>query len=468
MNYSEEDLKRLLSSPREAFDLELKQWIDPQSPEGIGKIAKCCIAMRNNNGGRLIIGFKDDGQPDLNNVPEHVSTMFSIDIIQGIVAKYSSEPFEVNVQFVEMNGQKYPVITVPDGVKTPVVAKSDLRDPNGRKKNLIKDNSIYVRSLNSNNTVSSTEARRGDWERLVQICFDNREADIGAFVRRHLAAPNRDSLFAAMKDFFLASVPPSDEDRVAKELEISHKRFLAAAAREHVQVPQGVGFREAIALVDNAPALQSITPETLQRLFAVAPRHTGWPPWANLSNASDPHLCPYVVDGGWESILNFVGTRTGAFGPSLDFWRIGPPAVFYHIRALEGDFARPPDYPYRKQLDFYLQIARVAEIISTGLSFGRSLGCDAEKTSLVFGFRWKGLLNRDLASIIDPQRWIPPTAASHQDEVVTVVRIPLETPPTGIAPHVEKAVADLFMLFGGMQFESSVVEKIVNECLSKR
>ncbi len=467
MNYSEEDLKKLLNSPSEALDLELKQWIDPTTPEGEAKIAKGCLAMRNNNGGRLIIGFKDTGKPDTYPFPKDVSEMFHTDIIQRIVAKYSSEPFETKMQLVERDGQKYPVITVPDGVRTPVAAKSDLRDHKDKDRKLIKDNAIYVRSLNSNNIVSSTEARRGDWNRLVEICFDNREADIGAFVRRHLAALNPDSLSAAMKAFLGASVPPSDEDRVAEQLRANHERFLAATKKENVQLPQGVGFCEAIMLVDEIPDLQPVAQATLQKLFANAPNHTGWPPWANLSNASDPRLCPYLKDGGRESILNFLDTHASPSGPSLDFWRIGPPGAFYHVRALKEDLAKPPDFPYRKRLEFRLQIAYVAEVISTGLSFGRSLGCDAEKTPLIFGFRWKGLLDRNLASWINPQIWIPPTAVSHQDEVVTVVRIPSETPPGGIAPHVETAVSGLFVLFGGMKFESSVIARIVKESLSK-
>ena len=72
MASSEDDLRRLLASPRESLDLELKQWIDPTTPEGIAKIAKGCLALRNNNGGRLVIGFKDDGQPDPANLPTDV------------------------------------------------------------------------------------------------------------------------------------------------------------------------------------------------------------------------------------------------------------------------------------------------------------------------------------------------------------------------------------------------------------
>jgi hypothetical protein len=129
---SEQELQELLANrPRESLGLELKQWIDPSTPEGKGKIVKSCIAFRNNDGGRLVIGFKNDGTPDLENSPPDVLARFHGDVVQGIVSKYSSEVFPVEVAFIEVGGQDYPVITVPPGVRTPVAAKADLKGVEG-------------------------------------------------------------------------------------------------------------------------------------------------------------------------------------------------------------------------------------------------------------------------------------------------------------------------------------------------
>src|SRR5262249_15544332 len=146
----------------------------------------------------------DDGTPDESNVPSDARATFQIDQIQRIVGQFSSEMFSIEVQFGERDGGLYPVISVPPGVRTPVAAKRDLGPPG---KLLIRDHAVYVRSLSSNNTVSSSEARRGDWDRLVQICFDNREADIGAFVRRHLTALNLNRLGTLFSAFGTPSQP---------------------------------------------------------------------------------------------------------------------------------------------------------------------------------------------------------------------------------------------------------------------
>jgi len=76
MAESDQDIRDFLATARESLGLELKQWIDPNTPEGKAKIAKACMAMRNNDGGRLIIGFKDDGTPDPGPYPADISTIF--------------------------------------------------------------------------------------------------------------------------------------------------------------------------------------------------------------------------------------------------------------------------------------------------------------------------------------------------------------------------------------------------------
>ena len=88
-----------MNNPSERLSVELKDWIDPDIPEGITKIVKACLAMRNNDGGYLLIGFNNEsGSPNIQDAPKDVETRFHIDKIQGYVSKYSSEAFEVSIQ----------------------------------------------------------------------------------------------------------------------------------------------------------------------------------------------------------------------------------------------------------------------------------------------------------------------------------------------------------------------------------
>jgi predicted HTH transcriptional regulator len=95
------DLQQLIDNPRESLSVELKRWIDPATPEGMAKIVKAALAFRNYNGGCLIIGFKNDPvEPDTENVPQDTAAAFHLDKIQGGIAKYSSQPFEIEVELV--------------------------------------------------------------------------------------------------------------------------------------------------------------------------------------------------------------------------------------------------------------------------------------------------------------------------------------------------------------------------------
>ncbi|WP_157694773.1 hypothetical protein [Caballeronia fortuita] len=144
------------------------------------------IALRNNDGGRFVIGFSDeDMKPVADGRPADVRAAFDQDAIHAVVTRYASEPFEILVQYPTFDGNIHPVICVPAGVKTAVATRGEINDP-GTQKVLLPINSVFVRTLNSSNTVSTAAALWQAWPRLFEICFDNREADVGRLVRRHL------------------------------------------------------------------------------------------------------------------------------------------------------------------------------------------------------------------------------------------------------------------------------------------
>jgi len=464
VEFSEETLRDLVRAPSESLGVELKQWIDPSSPEGQAKVVKTCLALRNNNGGCLIVGFKDDGTPDTN-VPPNVRDSFHQDVIQGLVTKYSFHAFEVKVHFVEREDIEYPVICVGSGVETPVATKKQLFNEN--EECLIGNDAVFVRSLNSNNTASSTVARAKDWDHITKICFDNREADIGAFIRRHLRGIGPDEL----SSFFRPAASEVTPHESAKELLDSGKnRFFALCSERELTLPE-IGFREASAVIDGGMPELSANEALLQQLMVAVPTHTGWPPWTDSRNFSDTASRPYVFEGAWEALL--VALQDDAWiGTHVDYWRIDPSGRLYHLRGLEDDLLQPQGRGPEPltQLDFLLQISRTTEVISVVLSFARAMGCEEQDTSVAFSFRWNALSNRHLASWADPQRMFfsRGRGPSRQDTITTSIVVPLETPQSGLSPYVQAAVGPLFELFGGTQFQPQVVDGIVNRTVERR
>lgn len=199
-----------LENIRETLDTEIKGWLDPEDPTDQARIARSCIALRNHGGGILIIGFDDNpvtAQPY--NLTKPIEEAYHADTIQRCVAKYAKPQFDVTIDYEEKAGQKHPIITIPTGVEFPVINKS--ADGSIFKR----QNTVITRVVSSNNTVSSSEPQTAeDWNRLIQTCFDNREANIGQFFRRHIGAIQQN---VSMLDSRSPSVQLLDE---------SHAKFM--------------------------------------------------------------------------------------------------------------------------------------------------------------------------------------------------------------------------------------------------
>jgi hypothetical protein len=97
----------------------------PDDAQGIVKIIRAVFALRNRNGGYLVIGFNNDTlQPQDNDRPSDVRATFHVDKVQGIISRYASELFEIGIAFPLRDGREYPVICVPVGVQAPVAPRS--------------------------------------------------------------------------------------------------------------------------------------------------------------------------------------------------------------------------------------------------------------------------------------------------------------------------------------------------------
>jgi hypothetical protein len=458
-----QELERLIQNPRESLSTELKQWIDPNTPDGIGKIARACIALRNNNGGCLVIGVDDNGQPDPA-VPADVRGAFHPDIIQGIVTRFASQPFEVTVEFIERGGVEYPVICVSSGVETPVAARRDLPNPADNTKPLVRCDTVYVRTLNANNTVSSSAARWQDWPQVTRNCFENREADIGAFLRRHLANVDPRQLRLAMRS--LRPIRTASEETV-RLLDYGRSRFQTELARRQIVLPN-FGYRETAVVVDGMVPPHRATEEWRFRMRANAPDHSGWPAWVDLHGAQDEHFRPYVSADGFEALVVELGPGA-IFETHVDFWRMDPVGKFYLARAFRDDMSRPQGQQQPGTvLDPMLQIGEIAEIMAIAQSFARTLGCNEQTTALEFAFRWTGLENRVLRIWSTPGASTRASGRAAENVKVVQVRLPLETAPASLAPFVAAATQPLFNMFGGYDYPAASIAQVVERVLSRR
>ena len=125
----------------------------------------------------------------------------------------TDESPDVRLRNPTRDGQEHPVVLIPGGVISPVAAKRDLRDTDG--KTLIKQGDVYFQTLRSNGTPSTSKAQPNDWPAIMEICFENREADIGRFFRRHLAGDQLEKLFQTLTGLRVPSSPTLRDQALA-------------------------------------------------------------------------------------------------------------------------------------------------------------------------------------------------------------------------------------------------------------
>ncbi len=477
MAANQEYIDALLANPRESLTVEIKDWIDPRSAHGQAKIVKACIAMRNQNGGFFQVGFKDGTWiPTLADAPTDLRSIWDPDEIQGLVSKFASDLFEVHLRFGERDGQEFPVLEVEPGVRSPVASKRELADSQDASRKLVKAHAVYVRSLSANGTASTSEAKHGDWAELTRRCFDNLEADVGRFARRHLGNIDPKAARALAEALGGASVAtgpsePSPQVRTLNFLRDGYERFQQEKVKRDLTMMARHGSLESAAIIDGAVAPGGPpTEEFLNLLNAANPRYTGWPLWINglgfKDHNDDPE--PYTFQGGWEDFL--YSYEPGSWYNHLDFWRAEPAGKFYIYRGFEDDVTEGQGYPETMTtLDFGMAIWRVAEAVAVPLAFAKAMGLATESTTLHYAFRWSGLRGRYLSSWTNPRRSVTSRYECRRQDMVDspVIAVPLDTPTSALGSFVRTATADLFAAFGGFEPGPGVTEQLVGELLSR-
>lgn len=457
-----DQIRTLVRQPTEALQVELKTWLDPRQEDGLAKIVKAIFSIRNRNGGFLVIGFDNATRlPDTYPLDKAVEVVFHIDAIQAMVSRFTSPSFEITIYFEERNGQLHPIIAIPEGVRVPAVVRRDFVGGGGKK--LLAEGDLYFRTLNSNGTASSARIMPADYADLLEICFENREADIGRFMRRHLGVGSTELLARALG----VEDKPSELRRRAFEVidagtPAGDIALLASATSEQLErIKSALTMRVGLVFDPSKPS-ELPTQDFLNKVASSNPNLTGWPVWLDSRSFARKEDRPYVVDRLWQALILDLA---GGWTDNVDFLRFDPKGDFYLQRVMQDDLT--DKVSPGKALDVILMIYRVAEVLAVGTNLGRNLGWAAESDA-GFGFRWTGLNGRALRSWVNPLRSPGSSGVSRSVLADAYVQVPLETPYSALAPFVATAIAPLFATFDGYSPSSELVEKSVRKLIERK
>ncbi|MGI8481268.1 MAG: ATP-binding protein [Chthoniobacterales bacterium] len=470
MTAREEHLLSLVERPRESMAVELKDWFDPRDPQGIAKIVRTLLALRNQNGGFLVIGVNNDTLQRTKSpyTEDELGEIFHSDAMQYLASRYASQSFEVTVDLQRFDGGIFPVISVAGGIVTPVACKADLKTEDGT--TLLRAGDVFVRTLNSNGTVSSARASWKDFEPLTARCFENREADHARFLTKFFAGLAPDTLKSVVNVLTVGSQTSTSDTLPTQKkiLEYGVERFRQILEERKIDVAS-IGFWDVALHIEGALSGYQPNSKFLELLRNSNPDLTGWPIWLDSSPFADPAARPYVFDDKWEAFIYDVPQDTFGHWGELDFMIFDPRGDFFLRRALQDDLGSS----YRPQtsgktIEPFIAILRTAEAIAVGQAFARALGCSDDHTALHFIFRWTGLKGREMSAWSSPARRFLTGGPSHQGEVSSSVSVPLSANREIIINATHSAILPLSRLFGGYEIKEPVVRDFVTRLLDRK
>lgn len=441
-----QELTNLLRAPNESQGVELKSWLNLDEETDREKMAKALIALRNNDGGVLVLGFDDKTRAPAKGRPQDLMAAYHADKVQRLLKDWVAVPFEVKLLIVQRDGKDFPIWVVGRGVTVPAITRRG-----GTK---VRENTVYVRSV-QNGVVSSIEPRtREDWDQLFRICFDNREADIARFFQRNLTGIAQE----------MAKLPVGSP--LSALYDDGHRYFTEALGRRQskaaVLPKQPTGWQE-VGVVLRRELKPVKVGALLEELFPRQPQLSGWPVWVN-SGPFEKAEIPYPNKSGWEALVAFP--RPGVYAtPLVDFWRLEP-GQFYCRRILEDDIMVQLGGDRGRVFDYVRAIQWTAEALAVAQAFGRFLVVNPDDAAMAVRFQWTQLQGRRFLAWSNPGWDLFVPAVAVQSEAHSEITIPLATPRAALVPFVIKAIDPLFDAFGS-KLASSLATEIAGKMLGK-
>lgn len=461
-----EHRRSLLVRPRESFAVELKSWFAPTNPIGIAKIVRAAFALRNQNGGFLVIGVDDKTLVPVTPSPElKIREFFHQDLIQQLISKYASQPFEIGVDFEAIEGQDYPVISIPAGVVVPVACRADLKS--GDNQFLLRAGDVYVRTLDANGRISSARMSWRDMPDLFHRCFDNREADHARFFSKLLPGlvPGLSPTLTSAQ-----SKPKAEsvDEAQKKILERGLSRFKDIVNERKIDV-SSFGFWDVALRIVPPPENLAANSKFLETLRNANPDLTGWPVWLDSSSFHEEGDRPYVFNDAWEAFI-YAPRQEGSFGRwgHLDFWILDPNGDFFLRRVLQDDLGGNRGPTAGATVDPVIAVLRTAEAIAVGQQFVKAVNCPDESTDLNFTFKWSGLKGRQLEAWSSPMRWFNAGGSAKQESAVSTVVLPLAATRETVILRTHEAILPLTRAFGGYEIKEPIIRELVEKLLDRK
>lgn len=434
-------LQSLVDDPREALNIEVKRWLDLTAKADQAVLAKAAIALANHGGGFVVLGFEEhaDGAfaPHLPR-PARMD-VYSQDAIARIVATYAEPAFQVEVSHVarQADGASHPVVQVPGGHRTPIMAKKGSPD----QKTLIPGR-VYVRRPTPESAEPGTTV---EWRDLLDRCVRAGRDDLLDAIRGVLDGRGERSPRAE----------PTNLERLEHWVQAGTERWqaLAPAAKDGQPVDPPGTYTVAYQVEGGLP--RRTLAETLELLRDV-PGYTGWRPWWVPTREG---IRPYQFDGAIECYHGLAGNKRTTDPAHADFWRANAAGQLILIRGLDEDSGSERVRP-GTAFDLTLPVWRVGECLMHAATFTSRLV--DEPRPITFRASWAGLRNRELVHL-ERRRMLFEGHVAKQDAFTTSLTVDSNRIADQLPELVHGLLRPLYQLFDFFELPKVLVDEEIQK-----
>jgi hypothetical protein len=450
---SDPRIQFLIDNLQESLDVEVKNWLGGLgSGEEKSKLAKAIIALANNGGGYIFIGFEDKGpgHPEIQPQADEAEG-FTQDAIAAVINSYITPAFQCSLGWYQRDGSqlKHPVITVPGDHRTPVWAIRSSPD-GGEATERLQNNVVYVRRPGGQ---SEPPRSQDDWEKLLERLVKARQGDLLDAIRdilnprNTLTAPAstlvdwRDECLEAWKAR-ISGLKPDD----GRRLESGYWSF---AFEVHLDKPPSL------------KELNDALKEGLSRL-------SGWPPFTYLHQAPMRPVAKGDVIEAWLADSHDPNDFV-EYDRHSDFWRVSRSGKGFILRPMQEDepgflsnrFPRPEG----KFFDWILPTYRMVELLKVVEAFGLKFSDENAQYDVLL--RYCGTKDRTLQQ----HKWeyaLRDGARCHSEMLESRLSGIISELGTNIEERVFVLLTPIFEQFEFTKLPKVLVDNVAKEALTYR
>ncbi len=439
----------IINNLQESLEVEAKNWLNGlQDNTDKARLAKEIIALANNGGGYIFIGFDDEGA-DLPEIQPNAGELeaFTQDQIAAIVQRYVTPPCQCRLEFATKEGSEivHPVIVVPGNHRTPLFAVRG--GPNGE----LESGKVYVRRPRGYSEVARTQ---DDWEKLIERLVKARQSEMLGAIREVLDPSSR----------ILAEEESSLEDWQTESYAAWQEIVSAFEADDPRRLERGhwtVSF-----------AIRPFETENLRQLNTALdwemPKHSGWPPFTYL------HRDPVRPWAQGDLITAYLGGLQPEEQPAdrvqhCDFWRISRDGKGFMLRPMQEDGEGYPGRVYPRPVgpffDWVFPIYRMTEVLKFIEALGERFGGEvAEFELLVTYYNTSG---RRLTQSGN-RYYLRDGATCHVDQLQSRILAPITDIATNLEELIFALLTPIYEQFEFTELPRQLVTNVVAEVLAFR